>query len=349
SFGGVPASDVVVLSGVELRCTTPTAGVAGPTAVEVTTSAGTGTMLNGFRYLPETVEPVLPELAPLGDYDIDAESSPLLPLQRELLRCCVARGDAVAILTLPRHFEKRDCIDWQQALRGYLGLPRRRSVFNEVREIADLSYAAVYHPWLLIRDPGAADAMRAVVADGAVCGMIAARERERQVWVAPANLQLEGVLGLVPAIPEGDWAELFEAQFNLVRGEPRDFRPMSAHTLSDEAILLQLSVRRLMILLRKVAYLRGLDYVFESNHEHFREGVRAVLSEMLRFMFERGAFAGPTPDSSYRVVTDERVNPPESVDQGRFIAEIQVAPSQPAEFITVVLSRVGDQLQLTEG
>jgi len=56
-----------------------------------------------------------------------------------------------------------------------------------------------------------------------------------------------------------------------VRAEARDFRLMSAHTLSDEAILLQLSVRRLMILLRKVAVDRGMDFVFESNQQRFRE------------------------------------------------------------------------------
>ena len=47
---------------------------------------------------------------------------------------------------------------------------------------------------------------------------------------------------------------------------------MSAHTLSDERNLRQVSVRRLMILLRKVAIERGMDFVFESNHERFREG-----------------------------------------------------------------------------
>jgi hypothetical protein len=348
SFDGAAASEIEVVSGSELRCTTPTAGLAGLVTVEVETSLGVGSKPNGFRYLPETVAAALPEQAPLSEYSIDPDDSPLLPLQRELVRFCQARADVVAMLTLPRHFEKRACIEWQQELRGYLGLPRRGSSFNDVRDIADLSYATVYHPWLLVRDALSPDAMRAILPDGAVCGMVAARERARQVWVAPANVPLEGVLGLTPNIGQEDWADLFEAQFNLVRSEPIDFRAMSAHTLSDEAILLQFSVRRLMILLRKVAYLRGLDFVFESNHERFREGVRAVLSDMLRFMFERGAFAGRTPDESYRVVTDESVNPPESVDLGRFIALVQVAPSQPAEFITVVLSRAGDQLQLSE-
>jgi phage tail sheath protein FI len=180
--------------------------------------------------------------------------------------------------------------------------------------------------------------------------MIAARERASHVWLAPANVPLQNVLGLTPAFDKDDWAELFDLQFNLVRAEPRDFRVMSAHTLSDEAILLQISVRRLMILLRKVAVERGMDFVFESNHQRFREAVRLMLEEALKFMFDRGAFAGATPEQSYRVVTDKSVNTPESVDAGRFIAQIQVAPSQPAEFITVLLTRVGeDLLQAAEG
>jgi phage tail sheath protein FI len=65
---------------------------------------------------------------------------------------------------------------------------------------------------------------------------------------------------------------------------------------------------------------------------------------MLQSMFDRGAFAGATPAQSFRVITDSSVNPPQSVDLGRFIAQIQVAPSQPMEFITVLLTRVGDEL-----
>jgi phage tail sheath protein FI len=212
-------------------------------------------------------------------------------------------------------------------------------VLDDARDIADLSYVAVYHPWLLVRDLNAPDRLRPIPPDGAVCGTIAAREHERQVWVAPANLPLTPALGLVPPISDDDWADLFALQFNLVRPEPRDFRVMSAHTLADERSLLQISVRRLMILLRKAALERGMDFVFETNHERFREGVRVVLEDLLRFMFERGAFAGATPAEAYRVVTDASVNTPQSVDQGRFIALIQVAPSQPLEFVTVLLTR----------
>lgn len=93
-----------------------------------------------------------------------------------------------------------------------------------------------------------------------------------------------------------------------------------------------------------------MDYAFESNHAHFREGVRAMLEDLLRFMFERGAFAGATPAQSYRVITDASINTPQSIDQGRFMVEIRVALVQPMEFITVLLTCTGEgKLLAAEG
>jgi hypothetical protein len=278
------------------------------------------------------------------------ELARLVGLHHALLNFCHARRDAFAVLALPQFYEKRHCVRWQEEFRRRLGLPERRGVFTEARDIADLSYAGVYHPWLLLADDASPDRLRAAPPDGAACGMIAARERERQVWVAPANLPLAGVLGLSNDLPTEDRADLFELQFNLVRREARDFRAMSAHTLSGEAIWLQISVRRLLILIRKFVVERGMDFVFESNHERFRGGVRLMLEDALLFMHGLGAFAGASPEQSFNVVTDASVNPPASVDAGRFVAQIQVAPAQPAEFITVLLTRVAeDLLQAREG
>jgi phage tail sheath protein FI len=255
----------------------------------------------------------------------------------------------VSILALPLHFEKRHCIQWQEALRQRLGLPRQRSAFTGVTDFVDLSYLAVYHPWLLVSDAavtGGEQVLKVAPPDGAICGMIAARERQRQVWVAPANVALQGVLDLLPAFSVEDWADLYADQFNLLRREPDDFRAMSAHTLSEERQLLQFSVRRLMILLRKVALERGMAWTFENNDERLRDAVRTTLETLLRFLFEHGAFAGRTPQQAFRVVTDGRVNTRQSIDQGRFIAQVQVAPSEPMEFITVLLSRASDGVLL---
>ena len=123
-------------------------------------------------------------------------------MQHALVNICQARRDLVAVLALPGHFEKRQCIEWQEALRQRLGLPRQRSAFTGVTDFVDLSYVAVYHPWLMVADDavtGDAPALRVVPPDGAICGTIAARERQRQVWVAPANVPLQGVLDLTPA------------------------------------------------------------------------------------------------------------------------------------------------------
>jgi hypothetical protein len=272
------------------------------------------------------------------------EQARLVGLHHALLNFCHARRDAFAVLALPSFYEKRHCVRWQEEFRARLGLPERRNVYTDARDVADLSYAGVYHPWLLLADDAAADRLRAVPPDGAACGLIAAREHERQVWVAPANVALTGVLGLAPEVSTEDWADLFELQFNFVRREARDFRAMSAHTLSDEAIWLQISVRRLLILIRKFVVERGMDFVFESNHERFRRGVQLVLEDALLFMHGLGAFAGASPEQSFNVVTDSSVNPPPSVDAGRFVAQIQVAPSQPTEFITVLLTRVAEDL-----
>lgn len=295
----------------------------------------------------------LPLLESIDDYDSQA----LLDVQHALVTLCQARRDLVAVLALPLHFEKRQCVEWQEALRQRLGLPRQRSAFDGVTDFVDLSYLAVYHPWLVVADEAGLDTtqpptrpttqvLRVTPPDGAVCGMIAARERLRQVWVAPANTPLQGVLDLLPAFNVDDWADLFADQLNLLRREPNDFRAMSAHTLSEERQLLQLSVRRLMILLRKVALERGMAWTFENNDERLRDAVRSTLESLLRFLFERGAFAGQTPQQAFRVVTDGRVNTRQSIDQGRFIAQVQVAPSEPLEFITVQLSRASDGVLL---
>ena len=287
----------------------------------------------------------LPVLVDLMDSLESVKSELTLTLHQALIHFCQARRDVVGILTLPQHFDKRHCVAWHSALREKLGLPPRRVVNEDARDRADLSYVSVYHPWLYVSDINASGRMRAVPCDGTICGMIAAREMARQVWVAPANQPLKNVLGLTPSLTVEDWSELFELQFNLTRSEPQDYRVMSAHTLSDDRALLQLSVRRLLIQLRKAALARGMDYTFENNSPQFQEGVRLAMEALLRFMFQRGAFSGENEAQAFRVKTDKSINPLSESNRERFIVEIQVAPSQPMEFITVLLTRAGqDQL-----
>ena len=69
---------------------------------------------------------------------------------------------------------------------------------------------------------------------------------------------------------------------------------------------------------------------------------------MLDGMFERGAFAGANPATSYQVVTDSSLNTPQSVDLGRFIIELRVAPSLPMRFLTIRLVQTSDRTHALE-
>jgi phage tail sheath protein FI len=141
---------------------------------------------------------------------------------------------------------------------------------------------------------------------------------------------------------------LQEAQINLIRQEPRGFLPLSADTLSRDAELRPIGVRRLLSLLRRLALRHGTTYVFEPNNDAFRRLVQRGFEAMLEELFMRGAFAGATPELAYQVTTDDVVNSPQSIEQGRFIVELKVAPSLPLTFLTIRLVQAGERGLTTE-
>jgi phage tail sheath protein FI len=94
-------------------------------------------------------------------------------------------------------------------------------------------------------------------------------------------------------------------------------------------------VRRLIILLRKVALLLGSRYVFATNNDRFRQLVRLQFERILATLTSAGALA------AYQVVTDEDAG---TLAAGELIVTLLVAPTSPIEFITVSLVRAGEGL-----
>jgi phage tail sheath protein FI len=212
-----------------------------------------------------------------------------------------------------------------------------------------LSYAAIYHPWLATarQETLTEDARLEPVAfappDGAVGGSLAKRTREWGAWWAPANEVLLGTLAASPPFSQADEESLRARQVNLVRHRPGGWRVMNADTLSVERELQPMNVRRLLILLRRLALREGQAYVFEPNDQDFRDLVRQRFERLLLDMYVRGAFTGRSPQEAYRVVTDDSVNTPQSLDAGRFIVELRVAPSRPLSFLRVRLVQSGPE------
>jgi hypothetical protein len=286
-------------------------------------------------------------LSPASDFDDLA----LLDVHRALLRICAARGDLFAVLALPEHYDQADAASHAKTLTLRAGSPP--PPFGVVPPLGGgeertLSYAALFHPWVIGREAVDASPLRRLPPDGPITGVMARRALARGAWVAPANERLRGVLDLAWRPDPDGRQRLYDAQVNLLLQEPEGFLTLSADTLSADADLRLINVRRLLQLLRRLALRDGQAYVFEPNDARFRRIVQRGFETALGYMFDRGAFAGGTPSTSFQVVTGDEVNPPGSVDVGRLFVELKVAPSRPLAFLTVRLVQTGDRRLMAE-
>ena len=263
----------------------------------------------------------------------------LREVHQHLLGLSAAAGDRLAILSLPAHLREDAALTYVATLQASpLDDPDRT-----------LSFGAVYHPWPVGPDTVAGD-LRPVPPDGVMAGSIAARTLDRGAWVAPANAAFQGVLALQPPLAPSRWLDLQSGQINILRQDPSGFLTLSASTLSGDPTLEPINVRRLLSLLRRLVLREGPAYVFEPNDASFRRLVERGFDAVLDDLFQRGAFAGATPATSFQVNTAGGLNTPQDNDAGRFIVELKVAPSLPLAFLTVRLVETNDRgLVVTEG
>lgn len=297
---------------------------------------------------PPDANPVATPALPPRELDriADFQEEPMRRVQEALVTLCAARGDLVALLSVPQHYDTPAVLSWHEQLTSSNALAA-----SETSALTPLSYAAYWHPWLTVPEPNTPQlsvlrtvpALRTVPPDGAIAGMIAARELARGIWVAPAAVALRGPVALTPGLTQIETIRLFDAHANVVRQRPGSFSPIAAHTLAD-GVLLQLSVRRLLIWLRKIALRAGMRYTFEVNNERFRALVRRRFERILADLAQRGAW------HDFRVLTDEGVTAGDDIENGRLVIALQVAPTSPVEFITVTLVRSGEGLlEVAEG
>jgi phage tail sheath protein FI len=289
----------------------------------------------------------------------DPQLQALLHVQAALLRMCAARGDLLAVLALPEHFRAEDA-------QAYLDISKHASPTHSLRrklapsgcdpfraDPADdaqaLNYGAVYHPWLVGREESRPNALRRTPPDGAACGVLAQRALQRGAWIAPANEPLHNVVAVLPDVPREHWLVLQDLQLNLVRQEARGFLVLNEDTLSCDPDLRPINVRRLLTLLRRLALREGTAWVFEPNSDAFQRLVQRSFEAVMEQLFKRGAFAGHTAATAYQVVTDQSLNTQQSMDQGRFIVELKVAPSQPLRFLSVRLVQSNEGAFVSEG
>lgn len=209
----------------------------------------------------------------------------------------------------------------------------------------DSSYGALYWPWLVYVPEGETEARR-LPPSGAVAGLLARLDLAEGPQRSPANRPLRAVQALSAEVDDATHGLLNDLGINVLRPSAgRGIVPMGARTLSSDSNWRYLGVRRLMLMIAEAIEEGHQWAVFEPNSAPLRDAISHSLRAFLTGLWHRGALAGAAPEAAFAIKCDEENNPPAVVDEGRFVADIAVAPVKPYEFIRLRIGRT-DRLRV---
>ena len=215
---------------------------------------------------------------------------------------------------------------------------------QEQRQQFDTKYAALYYPWLAIRDPfpeNLADVHDyAIPPAGHLLGVYARTDIERGVHKAPANEVVRGITGLRRKVnkEQQDILNPYPVNINVIRDfrdNNRGIRVYGARVITSDPDWKYVNVRRLLIFI-EASIERGLQWVvFEPNSEPLWARVTRVITNFLTVVWRSGALEGTSPEEAFFVRCDRTTMTQTDVDNGRLIVQVGVAPVKPAEFVIV--------------
>lgn len=249
----------------------------------------------------------------------------VIALQQRILEFCESTQAHIALIDVPPGLSQGRIEHW-------------RAQF-------DSSWLAGYHPWLIparrntdVQDTGQAR-RRQLPPSAVAAGIIARREFERGIQHGPANEIARQIIHVAEAQPEGRADVLHPQNINCFIRQADGISLIAARTLSRERDWRQLSVRRLLLMLRRTLLVETQWAVFEPNGPALWRDLQHAIESLLRGLFRAGAFAGGTEAESFfvRMHTDLP-----RLQRGELLVEIGVAPAEPLEFILVRLRRDGD-------
>jgi uncharacterized protein len=258
-----------------------------------------------------------PDIVAAAPWPTGGVLDPVVAQQRVLLRHCRERGDRFALLD---------------------GVPTTDSAVVTAQCAAltgtDGAFGALYYPWLWA--PGGDGVLRHLPPSGHVAGGYSAGDQRVGVQRAPANTEVEGVVGLQVRLAPAEVGELYGQGVNCLRALPgRGVRVWGARTLATDPAWRDVSARRLVGTIGRwiERFMTGL--VHEPNDVRLWVRIMRELTTYLDGLFQRGALKGRTAAEAFFVKCDHETNPPEAVEAGVVVTQIGVAPTAPAEFITV--------------
>lgn len=231
-------------------------------------------------------------------------------------------GDRLAVLDTPPGLGPSAAAAWRSETAMY-----------------DSKFAALYYPWIKIGNPFAKPdndepKLLTIPSSGHIAGIWARNDATRGVWKAPANEVVRGVLDVEMKITTVEQEQLNPIGVNCIRPfGARGTRVWGARTLSSDPSWRYVPVRRMFNFVEKTILMGTNWVVFESNDEALWQRVKRTINAFLIGLYRDGALAGTTPGDAFYVKCDAETNPPSSVDEGKLVVEIGIAPLKPAEFV----------------
>jgi hypothetical protein len=281
-------------------------------------SARTG--INGLTIAEEVTMVIVPDLVTAatkadGTLDLGLWKA----VQTALIGHCELQANRMAVLDAPPGMTAQQIKEWRSDVAMY-----------------DSAFAAMYYPWIKVENPIGTngDAEIFIPPSGHIAGVWARTDETRGVWKAPANDTIRGCLDVERPITKNEQSLLNPIGINCIRPfGTRGIRIWGARTLSSDSDWRYINVRRLFNMV-ETTIMDGTQYaVFEPNDMRLWEGVKRTLNAFLRGLWKDGALFGLTAEEAFYVKCDEETNPPESIDEGKLVVEVGIAPVKPAEFV----------------
>ncbi|MCY4746322.1 phage tail sheath subtilisin-like domain-containing protein [Pelomonas sp. UHG3] len=193
--------------------------------------------------------------------------------------------------------------------------------------------AALYHPWVLVADPHAGQALQ-LPPSGFVAGICVRNDILRGVHRAPANEVLRSAIGFAAALGTGEQEVLNPEGINLLRTIPhRGHVVWGARTLSHDPQARYVNVSRCLASLVR-AIEQGTQWVvFEPPGPALWDRVSRSIRDFLLLQWQGGALQGDRPDNAFFVRCDHGTMTADDLARGRLVAEVGVALLKPAEFL----------------
>jgi len=201
------------------------------------------------------------------------------------------------------------------------------------REPLDTKYAALYYPWVEVRDPSVKRNVQ-VAPSGHMAGVYARVDVERGVHKAPANEVIRGITKIAQDVTKREHDMLNPKNINVLRFFPgRGNRVWGARVVTSDAAWKYINVRRLFIYVGESIDEGTQWVVFEPNDEPLWARVRQTITNFLTSVWRSGALQGTKPDDAFFVKCDHSTMTQDDIDNGRLICLIGIAPVKPAEFV----------------